>query len=135
MINSITEYNSSFCASEGSKAIKITKLNFIRAQMMSLCPTTFCKKLPLKQHLSLFPFHFSYLKSKTNNNYYNFSTLNNKSQNLIYVGPINKMVSRMKTFSIGSSLFSAAFAPALIYFSSDHWSLFAKLGLVSTGKI
>lgn len=62
-----------------------------------------------------------------------FSTLQKK--NLIYVGPVNQMVKRMKTFSIGSSLVSTAVAPALIYFSADHWSLFAKFGLVSTGTI
>lgn len=55
------------------------------------------------------------------------------SKNLIYVGPVNQMVKRMKTFSIGSALTSTAFAPALIYFSADHWSLFAKFGLVSSG--
>lgn len=56
------------------------------------------------------------------------------SKNLIYVGPVNQMVKRMKTFSIASSLTSTAFAPALIYFSADHWSLFAKFGLVSSGN-
>ena len=61
-----------------------------------------------------------------------YSVSSNK--NLIYVGPVNQMVKRMKTFSIGSSLASTALAPALIYFSADHWSLFAKFGLVSTGK-
>lgn len=61
-----------------------------------------------------------------------YSVSSNK--NLIYVGPVNQMVKRMKTFSIGSSLTSTALAPALIYFSADHWSLFAKFGLVSTGK-
>ena len=55
-------------------------------------------------------------------------------KNLIYAGPVNQMVKRMKNFSIGSSLASTAFAPALIYFSADHWSLFAKFGLVSTGN-
>jgi len=56
------------------------------------------------------------------------------AKNLIYVGPVNQMVKRMKTFSIASSLTSTAFAPSLIYFSADHWSLFAKFGLVSSGK-
>lgn len=56
------------------------------------------------------------------------------TRNLIYVGPVNQMVKRMKTFSIASSLTSTAFAPALIYFSADHWSLFAKFGLVSSGN-
>lgn len=56
------------------------------------------------------------------------------SKKLIYVGPVNEMVKRMKTFSIGSALASTAFAPGLIYFSANHWSLFAKFGLVSSGK-
>lgn len=64
---------------------------------------------------------------------YSTTTTTSKSQNLIYVGPVNQMVKRMKTFSIGSSLTSTALAPALIYFSADHWSLFAKFGLVSSG--
>ena len=62
-----------------------------------------------------------------------FSSLSS-NKNLIYVGPVNQMVKRMKTFSIASSLASSALAPALIYFSADHWSLFAKVGLVSTGN-
>lgn len=56
------------------------------------------------------------------------------SRNLLYVGPINRMVARMKAFSIGSSLAATALAPALIYYSSAQWSLFAKTGLVSSGK-
>lgn len=62
------------------------------------------------------------------------TTAASKNLNLIYVGPVNQMVSRMKYFSIGSALASTAFAPALIYFSASHWSLFAKIGLVSSGK-
>lgn len=62
-----------------------------------------------------------------------FTATSANSKNLIYVGPVNQMVKRMKTFSIGSALTSTAFAPALIYFSADHWSLFAKFGLVSSG--
>ena len=64
---------------------------------------------------------------------YSSATSSAAGKKLIYVGPVNHLVKRMKTFSIGSALASTALAPALIYFSAEHWSLFAKLGLVSTG--
>lgn len=54
---------------------------------------------------------------------------------LLYVGPINTLVRRMKAFSIASSALASALAPALIHLSpvTEVWSSSAKLGLMSGG--
>ena len=101
-----------------------------------------CKFQRIKLHLSypviLIKNHRQYTSSSSSSSSlssFTSASANITNKNLIYVGPVNQMVSRMKTFSIGSALVSTAFAPALIYFSAGHWSLFAKIGLVSSGKL
>jgi len=55
---------------------------------------------------------------------------------LLYVGPINKLVSRMKAFSIATSAATSILAPIFIHLSpvTEVWSVSAKLGLMSGGK-
>jgi hypothetical protein len=55
-------------------------------------------------------------------------------RNLLYVGPINALVSRLKSFSLASSVASTALAPILIYYTPDHLSVSLKIGLASTSK-
>lgn len=83
----------------------------------------------------VFPGRLAPVPRKLFFNIRNYTATATNHKTLLYVGPVNQMVSRMKTFSIGSAVVSSALAPALIYFSADHWSLFAKFGLVSTGTI
>jgi hypothetical protein len=54
---------------------------------------------------------------------------------LLYVGPVNALVARMKAFSVASSAAATAAAPALIHYSpvTEVWTHTAKLGLLGGG--
>lgn len=102
--------------------LKLHMCKFQRIKLHLSCPVILIKNL-IKN------------RQYTSSSSFTSASANITNKNLIYVGPVNQMVNRMKTFSIGSALVSTAFAPALIYFSTGHWSLFAKIGLVSSGKL
>lgn len=57
------------------------------------------------------------------------------AKNLLYVGPINRLVSRMKAFSLGTAIATTVACPLLLHYApSEQFTMYAKAGLLSSGK-
>ena len=58
------------------------------------------------------------------------------AKNLLYVGPINRLVSRMKGFSLGTAIATTVACPLLLHYApSEQFTMYAKAGLLSSGKL